>query len=133
MIHVGIAGNIVRWVDSFLSDRQAMLAIDGRTERIRSTQAGLPQGSPVLPVLFNLSVSAMFQRLEDRRPTFQALSFVDDIGSVIECDDMVKGTRNLERIARDTIRWRFNNKVEFEFSKTANPCVQQMPEDPERS
>ena len=30
MIEVGIAGNIVRWVDSFLSDRRAMLVIDGR-------------------------------------------------------------------------------------------------------
>jgi len=42
MIEVGIAGNIVRWVDSFLSDRRAMLVIDGRTGEIRSMQAGLP-------------------------------------------------------------------------------------------
>lgn len=28
MIKVGIASNIVRWVDSFLSDRRAMLVID---------------------------------------------------------------------------------------------------------
>jgi hypothetical protein len=30
MVRIGIAGDIVRWVDSFPSDRQAMLAIDGR-------------------------------------------------------------------------------------------------------
>ena len=42
MIEVGIAGNIVRWVDSFLSDRRAMLVIDGRTGETRSMQAGLP-------------------------------------------------------------------------------------------
>lgn len=29
MVQVGMAGNIVRWVDSFLSDRRAMLVIDG--------------------------------------------------------------------------------------------------------
>jgi hypothetical protein len=61
IVQVGMAGNIVRWVDSFLSDRRAMLVIDGRTSETRDIQAGLPQGSPVLPVLFILSVSAMFQ------------------------------------------------------------------------
>jgi hypothetical protein len=60
MLQVGIAGNIVRWVDSFLSDRRAMLVIDGRTGETRDVQAGLPQESPVSPVLFILSVSAMF-------------------------------------------------------------------------
>lgn len=42
MIQVGIAGNIVRWVDSFLSDRRAVLVIDGRMGETRSIQAGLP-------------------------------------------------------------------------------------------
>lgn len=60
MIEVGIAGNIVRLVDSFLTDRRAMLVMDGRTGETRNFQAGLPQGSPVSPVLFILPVSAMF-------------------------------------------------------------------------
>jgi hypothetical protein len=118
MVQVGMAGNIVRWVDSFLSDRRAMLVIDGRTSETRDVQAGLPQGSPVSPVLFILSVSAMFQWLEDRHPTLQAISFVDDIGLVVECSELGKGAGQLERIAGDAMRWGLDNKVEFEVSKT---------------
>lgn len=118
MIEVGIAGNIVRWVDSFLTDRRAMLVIDGRTGESRRVQAGLPQGSPVSPVLFILSVSAMFGWLEDRHPNLQSISFVDDIGLVIDCEDLKQGARNLELIARDAVRWGINKKVEFEVSKT---------------
>lgn len=66
MVQVGMAGNIVHWVDSFLSDRRAMLVIDGRTGETHGIQAGLPQGSPVSPVLFILSISAIFQWPEDR-------------------------------------------------------------------
>ncbi|GAB7336400.1 hypothetical protein MBLNU13_g09118t2 [Cladosporium sp. NU13] len=118
MTHVGIAGNIVRWVASFLSNRRAMLVIDGRTGETRDIQAGLPRGSPVSPVLSILSVSALFQWLEDRHSALQAISFVDDIGLVIECDGLEDGTRQLECIAKDTMQWGLDNKVEFEVSKT---------------
>lgn len=118
MIQVGMAGNIVHWVNSFLSNRRAMLVIDGRTSETRDIQAGLPQGSPVSPVLFILSISAMFPWLEDRYPMLQAISFVDDIGLLVDCEDLEEGTKQLERIARDTIRWGSDNKVEFEVSKT---------------
>lgn len=95
-----------------------MLVIDGRTGEIRDIQAGLPQGSPVSPVLFILSVSALFHWLEDRHSALQAISFVDDIGLVIECSELEEGTTRLERIARDTMQWGADNKVEFEVSKT---------------
>lgn len=42
MVQIGIAGNIVRWVDSFLADRRAMLVVDGRAGETRTIQAGLP-------------------------------------------------------------------------------------------
>jgi retron-type reverse transcriptase len=105
MTQVGMAGNMIRWVDSFLSDRRAMLVIDGRTGQTHAIQAGLPQGSPVSPVLFILSISALFQWLEDRHLTLQAISFVDDIGLVVECDELEEGTKHLECIARDTMQW----------------------------
>lgn len=99
-------------------DRRAMLVIDGRTGESRAIQAGLPQGSPTSPVLFILYISALFQWLEDRHSTAQAISFVDDIGVVIECDEIEDGVSRLENIARDTMQWGSDNKVEFEVSKT---------------
>jgi hypothetical protein len=43
---------------------------------------------------------------------------VDDIGLVIECDEHEEGATRLARIARDTMQWGSDNKVEFEVSKT---------------
>jgi hypothetical protein len=48
----------------------------------------------------------------------QAISFVDDMGLVVECSELGEGTRQLERIAGDAMRWGLDNKVEFEVSKT---------------
>lgn len=48
----------------------------------------------------------------------QAISFVDDIGLVTECEDLEEGIRKLEHIARDTIQWGSDNKVGFKVSKT---------------
>jgi retron-type reverse transcriptase len=104
IVQVGIASSIVRWVDSFLSDRRAILVIDGRTGETHDIQAGLPQGSPVSPVLFIISVSAIFQWLEDGHSTPQGISFVDDIGPIIEYGEVIEGARQLERIAADAIQ-----------------------------
>jgi hypothetical protein len=72
----------------------------------------------VSPVPFTLSISAVFQWLEDRHSTLQAISFVDDIGLVIECDELGESTTRLERIASETMEWGSDNRVEFEVSKT---------------
>lgn len=118
MIEVGIAGNIIRWVGSFLSDRQAMLVIDGRTGKTHDIQAGLPQGSPVSPVLFILSISAMFPYLTESHPDVESISFVDDIGLALKCSDLGEGVRGIESIARHAVEWGDDHQVEFEIGKT---------------
>lgn len=118
MIEVGIAGNIVRWVDSFLLDRRAMLVIDGRTGKTHDIQAGLPQGSPASPVLFILLISAMFPYLTERHPDLESISFVDDMGFALRCAELDEGIEKLESVAQHALDWGRDNKVEFEISKT---------------
>lgn len=95
LIEAGISGNVIRWVNPFPSERRAMLSIDRRTGETHDIQAGLPQGSPVPPVLFILSMSAIFSWLEERHPNMQAISFVDDMSLVLRCNNLDEGTREL--------------------------------------
>src|SRR5205807_10107622 len=41
-----------RWVESFLTDRMASLSFDKETEQMSRIETGIPQGSPVSPILF---------------------------------------------------------------------------------
>ena len=43
---------IVLWVESFMSDRWSSLTIDTQTSSLFPIQNGIPQGSPVSPILF---------------------------------------------------------------------------------
>jgi beta-xylosidase len=42
MVQAGIVGNIIRWADSFLSNRRALLVVDGRIGKTRGIRTGLP-------------------------------------------------------------------------------------------
>jgi retron-type reverse transcriptase len=41
----------VKWTASFLSDREAAICIDGRCGVMQPVENGIPQGSPVSPIL----------------------------------------------------------------------------------
>ena len=41
----------IKWTESFLSDREVAICIDGRYGDMKPVQNGIPQGSPVSPIL----------------------------------------------------------------------------------
>jgi hypothetical protein len=81
MGELGIDGDPIRWTQSFLTDRTVQLVIDGFQCPEQGIKAGIPQGSPVSPILIYLS--GIFQAIEEAVPGIQALSFADDIGLTI--------------------------------------------------
>ena len=69
---------IVRWVESFLRNRSMRLKFNGAESERICTEAGVPQGSPISPILYMFYNADL---LEDKKALSGDLSlgFIDDI------------------------------------------------------
>lgn len=68
---------ISRLVQSFLEDRTTRLQFDGQLSRPFPIAAGVPQGSPVSPVLFLIYIATLYTRLHSI-PGVAVVGFADD-------------------------------------------------------
>jgi retron-type reverse transcriptase len=55
------------------------LIIDEFTCSLKDTNSGVSQGSPISPILFNIYLSGIFEKIKEQNPEIIALLFVDDI------------------------------------------------------
>ncbi|OAQ58910.1 reverse transcriptase [Purpureocillium lilacinum] len=73
----GLPDKLVRWVDAFCSSRTASIVVNGHTSAVRELpQAGLPQGSPLSPVLFLFFNADLVQRRI--KAAGGSIAFIDD-------------------------------------------------------
>jgi hypothetical protein len=65
----GIPLQYVKWVASFLEDRQAAVCLDGKRGDMKPVKNGIPQGSPVSPILAAFYSSGLLEKFErNERP-----------------------------------------------------------------
>jgi hypothetical protein len=73
----GIPQTLLRWIDAFCSKRTATIEVNGQSSETRVLpQAGLPQGSPLSPILFLFFNADLVQHQIDKRGG--SIAFVDD-------------------------------------------------------
>ena len=75
LIKLQLLHSLVRWTQSFLSNRQLRLSFDGQIEEFQAIETGILQGSPILPILFLIYIQDIFDPLVGVDP----LSYIDDI------------------------------------------------------
>jgi hypothetical protein len=69
------------WTRAFNEDRRLSFARDSRMEEPRPFRCGLPQGSPVPPILFLIYANAALEN-EDKAGDLTDTSYVDDVSIV---------------------------------------------------
>jgi ribonuclease HI len=80
------------WVQAFNQDRRLGFGLDGCSEEPQPLRCGLPQGSPVSPVLFLIYANAALERAS-RAGNITDTSYVDDVNIVVSRprpDDVVR-------------------------------------------
>ena len=114
----GMPEKLLRWTEAFCSERTATIQINGQSSEVRSLpQAGLPQGSPLSPILFLFFNADLVQRHIDSYGG--AVAFVDDFTAWVTGPTAQSNRQGIEAIINDALDWERRSGATFEAEKTA--------------
>ena len=75
-------GTALKWFQSFLFDRKQKVQINGFTSELLATLFGVPQGSVLGPILFNIYVSSLSNVINEVQ--MFSSSYADDTNACIK-------------------------------------------------
>jgi hypothetical protein len=108
---------LVRWVGSYLSRRSAVLRFDGKDTGQIPIKAGVPQGSPLSPILFSLYLASLYQLLEaDGRCS--VVGFADDTNLLVFGRSGQANVQTLEALWGICQQWARTRGMQFEPGKS---------------
>ncbi|RKL06834.1 hypothetical protein BFJ70_g16980 [Fusarium oxysporum] len=110
----GWPDHLARWVESFMMERSARVRYHDTTTPLSSLQCGLPQGSPVSPILFLLYTEPIY-RLGNPQGRF---GYADDTATLSVGDTVDETTAMASSSVDEMVRWGAANGVSFDPKKT---------------
>ncbi|OAQ57451.1 reverse transcriptase [Pochonia chlamydosporia 170] len=118
MLARGIPGGLVRWTDAFCSGRTACVVVNGHmSERRELSQSGLPQGSPLSPILFLFFNADLVQRKINANGG--SIAFVDDYTAWVTGPTADDNRADIQSIIDDALMWEARSGATFGADKSA--------------
>src|SRR5437588_12198532 len=79
---------------------------------------GIPQGSPVSPILFLIYLSPLFTLMKQRHPNFCCPSYINDICLLVEGNSLAENTIQLEEAVATCFNYGTEYAVAFNDLKS---------------
>ena len=97
---VGIKGRLFCWLEQFLKNRTFQYIVGDKKSDVKQAKRGLPQGSVLSPLLFNIMMSDL-PHLEN----LTVLDFADDIAYIVTAPTIDLASPTLENAIRALEGW----------------------------
>lgn len=105
--------NLVKWVEAFMTERSASVRMEGVLAEPQQLNCGVPQGSPISPILFMLYIEPLL-KLGKLRTKF---GYADDI-AILRIGDTEKNTvKALTEDIDQILEWGNRNAIYFDPNK----------------
>ena len=114
----GLPRRWLRWLRSFLTDRRAAVRWGSCTGRSRVLSEGVPQGSPLSPLLFILYTAPLVAAIREASPGAHVLQFADDLTVATEDKDPGVAGEAAQAALSGAERWCGDNLVSLAPGKT---------------
>jgi len=98
---------------SFLENCTLRLAFDNNSEDFQSINTGIPQGSPISPILFLIYIRNLF-----KSNSIRFILYIDDIALIASSTSFSKNCRILEREVAQITELGAQNAIKFNLAKT---------------
>jgi hypothetical protein len=106
--------NLTRWVASFATGRSVRIRLDGEIGPPTNIHCGLPQGSPVSPILFMLYLAPLFH-LGIPRTRF---GYADDVALLATSPSLVANSTALSESLQEALDWGATEGITFDPDKS---------------
>ena len=102
--NIGISGNILNWLRSFLSGRKQCVSVEGKMSNWTEVISGIPQGSVIGPTLFVIFINDLPEEIKSNI----CKMFADDckLYGVVNVSDKVSNIQtDLDKLQRWSQKW----------------------------
>jgi ribonuclease HI len=110
---LGLPTSLIAWTSTFVKNRQIRLSFDNQIEGFQDVDVGIPQGSPISPILFLIYIRDLFYA-----ETVKFGSYIDDIRLTYASTSLKKNTRVLTAEIAQLYKLAEKNAIEFDLAKT---------------
>jgi hypothetical protein len=101
MAKFGLPQEIINWTNNFMTDRFTKFSFDGQSDSLKPINTGIPQGSPVSPILFLIYLRPLFDVSNKHHPNIECPSYIDDIGLIVSGKSQQRNAEHLNQVVKN--------------------------------